>query len=236
MTGAAPDTIRKQARFAGLLYLVMTLTAPIGLMFVPETLIVPGNATLTAEHLRTSETLFRIGIASELFHQALAVFIVLALFRLFRPVSETLAWQMVILGALVSVPIMFVNVLNEIAALILVSGPAFLTVFDRAQLEALALLFLRLHDHGIDIASIFWGLCPFGLLVIRSGFIPRFLGVLLIIAGVAYLVESFLLVLAPRLGHAAGPYAIVLELSELPIVFWLVVWGARVRPAAAPAS
>jgi hypothetical protein len=237
MTGATPDTIRKQARFAGLLYLAMTLTAPIGLMFVPDTLIVSGNATLTAEHLRTSETLFRIGIASELFHQALAVFIVLALFRLFRPVSEALAWQMVILGALVSVPIMFVNVLNEIAALILVSSAAFLTVFDRAQLDALALLFLRLHDHGIDIASIFWGLWlfPFGLLVIRSGFIPRILGVLLMIAGVAYLGESFLLVLAPKLGHVAGRYAIFLELCELPIVFWLLIWGARVRTAAAPA-
>jgi len=237
MTGTTPD-VRRQARFAGLLYFLMTITAPIGLMFVPDALIVPGNATLTAEHLRHSETLFRIGIASELFHQALAVFIVLALFRLFRPVSEALAWQMVILGALVSVPIMFVNVLNEIAALVLVSGASFLSVFDRAQLDALAMLFLKVHDHGIDVASIFWGLWlfPFGLLVFRSGFIPRFLGVLLIIAGVAYLGEAFLLVLAPDLGHVAGRYAIFLELCELPIVFWLLIWGARVRPAAPTAS
>lgn len=148
------STIKHQARVAGVLYLLL-LTAPIGLLYVPGKLIVSGDATATADNLRTSGGLLRLGIASELFHQVVAIFLVLALYRLFRPVNETLAKQVVILGALVSVPIMFVNVLNDLAALTLVSGADFLSVFERPQLDALAYLFLRLHGQGITVASIF---------------------------------------------------------------------------------
>jgi hypothetical protein len=163
----------RQARIAGSLYLLLALTAPIGLLYVPGKLFVSGNATATADNIRASEGLLRIGIASELIHQTIAVFLVLALYRLFKTVDEALAKQVVILGALVSVPIMFVNVLNEIAALVLVSGADFLSVFAKPQLDALAYLFFRLHDQGIFLASIFWGLWlfPFGMLVLRSGFI-----------------------------------------------------------------
>lgn len=114
-----------------------------------------GNATATADNLRASEGLLRIGIASELFHQVIAVFLVLALYRLFKPVNETLAKQLVILGALVSVPIMFINVLNNVTALILVSGADFPAVFEKPELDALAYLFIPLHSQGITVASIF---------------------------------------------------------------------------------
>ncbi len=100
---------KKQARVAGLLYLVLAIPAPIGLMYVPSKLIVSGDATATADRLRASESLLRIGIASELFPQIIAIFLVLALYRLFKAVNETLARQMVILGALVSVPIVFLK-------------------------------------------------------------------------------------------------------------------------------
>jgi len=166
------------------------------------------------------------------------VFLVLALYRLFKPVDETLAKQVVILGALVSVPIMFVNVLNDVAALVLVSGADFLAVFARPQLDALAYLFLRLHEHGVTVASVFWGLWlfPFGALVIRSGFIPRVLGYLLMVAGVAYLVAAFADLVMPRLLPVVGPVALPLEVAELPIVVWLVVWGARTQAAPSAVS
>jgi len=133
------------------------------------------------------------------------------------------------LGALVSVPIMFVNVLNEIAALILVSGADFLSAFQQTELDALAFLFLRLHDNGITVASIFWGLWlfPFGILVTRSGFIPRILGILLFIAGTGYLLSACTSILLPEYGGIVGQVAIVLELGELPIIFWLVYTGLR---------
>jgi len=225
-------TTRQQARFAGLLYLIMAVIAPIGLLIVPGKVIVPDNATATADAIRASEGLLRIGIASELIHQALAVFLVLALYRLFQPVDVSLARHLVALGALVSVPIMFANVLNEVAALILVSDAKFLSVFDRADLDAMAYLFLRLHTYGITLASVFWGLWlfPFGMLVIRSGFIPRVLGILLMIAGTGYLAAAFATLVVPRYAEAVGKIAFPMEVAEVPIIFWLVIWGARMRP------
>jgi hypothetical protein len=210
----------------------MLLTAPIALMVVPSKLIVSRDAAATAGNIRASEWLLRVGIGCELFHQALAVFLVLALYRLFRPVDEMLAKQLVILGALVSVPIMFVNVLNELAALVLVSGAGFLSVFEKPQLDALAYLFLHLHGKGIDVASIFWGLWlfPFGMLVIRSGFIPRVLGYLLFVAGAAYLASSIATLILPKYAPLVGKVALPLEVGEVPIIFWLLIWGARTPP------
>jgi hypothetical protein len=220
---------QQKARSAGFLYLLLGLTAPIGLLYVPGRLIVFGDAAATADNLRSSGWLLRIGMASELVHQVIVIFLVLALYRLFKEVDETLAVQTVILGALVSVPIMFVNVLNEIAALVLVGGADFLAVFDRPQLDALAYLFLRLHGQGITVTSIFWGLWlfPFGMLVIRSGFIPRVFGVLLMIAGSAYLASAFATLVVPRFAPLVGTIAGPLEIAEVPIIFWLVIWGAK---------
>jgi hypothetical protein len=232
------DSTKKQARVAGVLYLGLGITAPIGLVYIPGKLIVPGDATATADRIRASESLVRLGIASELIHQVIVVFLVLALYRLFRTVNEALARQVVILGALVSVPIVFVNVLNELAALVLAGGADFLSAFDRPQRDALAFLFLRLHGEGILVAAVFWGLWlfPFGLLVIRSGFIPRTLGVSMIVAGVAYLANSFTSLCLPQHEHLVRPLAGILELGELPIVFWLLIWGARRRATEAPAA
>jgi hypothetical protein len=220
---------KQQARSAGFLYLLLALTAPIGLLYVPSRLIVFGDATATAANIRSSEWLLHVGMASELIHQVIVVFLVLALYRLFKDVNQIHAIQLVILGALVSVPIMFVNVLNEIAALVLVQGPDFLAVFDRPQLDALAYLFLRLHGQGITVTSIFWGLWlfPFGILVIRSGFIPRLFGVLLMVAGTAYLASAFATIVVPRFAPLINRIAGPLEIAEVPIIIWLVIWGAR---------
>ena len=232
------DDIKKQARTAGVLYFLMGLTAPIGLLVVPSRLFVFGNATETADRLRASGWLMHLGIGTELFHQVMAIFVTLALYRLFKSVDENQAVLVVILAALVSVPIMFVNVLNEIAALTLVSGVGFLSVFDRPQLDALAYLFLRLHTRGIDVASVFWGLWlfPFGTLVIRSGFIPRVLGVLLWIAGVGYLAAATDTLVLPKPVPIIGQVAGIMEIAEVPIIFWLLIWGARVSPSAVPAQ
>jgi hypothetical protein len=212
------------------------ITAPFSLIYLPRTLVVPGDATATANHVRASETLLRLGIASELIGSIIFIFVALALYRLFKGVNETHALAMVTL-LLVSVPISLLNVLNEIAALVLVSGADFLSVFERRQLDALVLLFLRLHSQGIAVAAVFWGLWlfPFGMLVIRSGFIPRALGVFLMIAGSAYLVSSFSSMLLPQYARLLR-FATVLEAGELPIMLWLLIWGAKVQRIDAPAS
>ena len=227
------DPVKRQARKSGLLYLLIAATAWIGLLYVPNALDVTGDASATADRIRASDWLLRAGIATELFHQIVQIFLVLALYHLFETVDRALARQLVILGALVSVPIVFVNVLNEIAALTLVGGADFLAAFPRPQLDALAYLFLRLHSRGITIAAIFWGLwlLPFGLLAIRSGFIPRAIGMLLLVAGCAYVVDSTATLLMPQYAHAVNAVAGVLELAELPIILWLVIWGATIRAA-----
>lgn len=231
---AKMNPVKSQARIAGLLYLLVGLTAPIGLIYVPGKLIVSGDATATADHIRASAWLFRIGIGTELFHQTVFIFLVLALHRLLKPIDEYRAGLMVILGALVSVPVVFVNVVNELAALILVGGASFLSVFSTDQLDALAYLFLRLHGQGLVIAGIFWGLWlfPFGTLVIRSGFFPRVLGYFLIAAGVGNLSGSVISLLAPSYWHLVDPVAMVLEWGELPMMLWLLIKGAR-DPASA---
>jgi hypothetical protein len=227
------DSIKKQARRAGWLYLALLVTAPIGLILVPDKLIVSGNATATVENIKASESLFRVGIASELFGQVILIFLTLALYRLFKSVNEYLAVLVVVLGALVSVPIAFFNVVNELAALVLVSGADFLSVFDQRQLDALAYLFLRLHGKGLLVVGIFWGLWlfPFGILVVRSGFIPRVLGFLMMIAGFSYLADSLTALLLPQLTGAVSQVSMILSFGEMPIILWLAIWGAKVKPS-----
>ena len=232
------STLKRQARLAGLLYFLMALIAPIGLLIVPGRVLVSGDAAATAQNLRDAEGLVRLGIASELVHQALCIFLLLALYSLFEPVSRTLARQLVVLGALLSVPIVFLNVLNDVAALTFAKGPETLAAFERSELDALAYFFLRLHSRGLDVASIFWGLWlyPFALLVLRSGFIPRFLGYLLMIAGVGYLANAFTVLTLPDLSAYVSQVAGWLYLGEIPIIFWLLIWGARPRPDAVVAG
>lgn len=235
---SAQPTLEKQARIAGLWYLLLLLTAPIGLMYVPGQLIVRGDATTTAANLRASEGLFRLGFGSELVHQVIMIFLVLALYRLFRPVDELLAKQLVILGSLVATPIVFVNVLNEIAALALAKGADYLLVFDTAQREALAYFFLRLHGQGIVVVSIFWGLWlfPFARLVFRSGFIPKVFGYLLLIAGSTYLASSTATLVLPRFEPFIDRIATPLMMTEIPIIFWLLIWGVKKGFKGAPSA
>jgi hypothetical protein len=219
---------RQQARFAGVLYILMCVTGLPGLLLIPKALIVTGDAVTTANHLRASTTLFRLGIVSELFHQVVFAYLALALYDLFRSVNRSTARQIVLLVAL-SVPIMFLNTLNELAALILVGAPPFLASFSRIQLDSLAYFFLRLHGEGIGVVDVFWSLwlVPFGLLVIRSGFLPKALGILLL-AGATGAMIGAVTSLLPSLSNAAvDAIGQILALGELPIIVWLVFPGAR---------
>src|SRR5438445_11774978 len=189
----------KAARVAGAVYLSMVVTAPFSLIYIPSTLIVRGNATATASKILSHETLFRLGIVADLITSIIFICVVLALYRLLSGVNKTHASLMVAL-VLVSVAVGFVNVLNNIAALTLFRGADFLAVFDKPQRDALAMLFLGLHRQGLTIDGIFWGLWlfPFGVLVMRSGFLPRILGVWLIVNCFAYLALSFTGLLLPQ--------------------------------------
>jgi hypothetical protein len=227
----------KAARVAGAIYLSMVFTAPFSLIYVPRTLIVRGNAAATAANILAHETMFRLGIVGDLINAVIFIFLVMALYRLLSGVNKTHASHMVAL-VLVSAGVGFLNDLNNIAALTLFRGADFLAVFEKPQRDALGMLFLRLHGQGIVINEIFWGLwlLPFGLLVMRSGFLPRILGVLLIVNCFAYLAASLTSLLLPSYASVVDRYAVIAETGELWMMLWLLIKGAKVQPlAAAPA-
>jgi hypothetical protein len=227
----------KAARIAGLLYLTL-LAAPLRLVYIPSHLIVTGNATATANNIAAHEMLFRFGIVADLFTGTMAIFVTLALYRLFKEVDHGLAVVMVILGSLMVTPIYFVNTVNDAAALVFAGGADFLSVFDKPQRDALAMLFLRLHHQGVLANEIFWGLWlfPFGLLVYRSRFLPRILGVWLMINCFAYLAVSFAGLLAPPYEGRVFSSAFPAMLGEPAIMLWLVIRGANVQRLPAAAS
>jgi hypothetical protein len=218
----------RATRAAGLLYLLLAITAAFGVFYVPLTLTVPGDPTATAERVRSSETLFRLGMAGELTSATLFVFLVFALYRLFEGVDRWQASLMVIL-ALVSVPISFLGVVCELGALGLLSGANYLSVFGTPQLEALAFVFLRLHTQAVIVAEIFWGLWLFPLarLALRSKVVPRVVGVLLYLAGSAYLVVTLAAVLAPAYASFVNSVALLPEAGELSMIVWLITTRAR---------
>ena len=225
------DSTRKTARIAGLLYLVNGVTGFFSIIYVPGKLIVSGNTAATAHKILASEGLFRLGIVSELICAAEFIFLLWVLYRLLSGVNKTHASLMVILG-LVFVPIMFVNTLNEIAALTLLRGADFLSVFGQSQREALAMLFLDLHRYGFVVGWMLglW-LFPLGVLVFKSGFLPRILGVLLIAACFGYLADSFAPLLLPGYANIVDRFAsIPLTLGEPAIILWLLIMGAKDQP------
>jgi len=222
-------------RFAGLLYIVASIPGFFALAYVPSKLFVHGDATATASNITAHEALFRLGIAADLIGQALFIFVALALYQLLKGVNQRHALIMLTL-ILVAIPIAFLNEVNSIAALVLVRGPDFLSVFDKPQRDALARLFLNLRGGGFDVAGIFWGLWlfPLGLLVYRSGFLPRFLGGLLMIGTFAYLANSFTSLVLPQYQEAVSRWMDPLQAVEIVFMLWLLVMGAKPKPLAGP--
>jgi len=221
-------------RLAGFLYLLLAVMAPFRLIYIPSALFVHGNATATANNIAAHELLFRLGIVSDLFCGTILIFLVLALYRLLKGVNQNHAVLMVILGGLIPATIDFLNVLNDAAALILVRGADFLSVFEKPQRDALAMLFLQLHHQEILAAEILWGLWlfPLAMLVYRSRFLPRFLGVWLIINGFAYLIISFTGLLVPQYEEMVSNIAFPALLGEMAIMLWLLIKGAKPQPLA----
>lgn len=227
------ESSKRTARLAGLAYLVVGVGSGAGYLCAP--LMQPDPAGL-ARFMAMSELRFRVAMASDLIAQVSGIALVVLLYQLFKQVHKPYAALMAIL-MLVSVPISFILVLNGVAARILLSGAASLTAFTKPQLDTLAMLFLRLHIHGVFAVEIYWGLwlLPFGILVFRSGFLPRVLGIFLVIAGFAYVAHSFVSLLLPGVRSTVYEMATMAArgLGELPIMFWLLVKGIEIREGAA---
>jgi len=219
------NNLKRTARIAGILYLILFPLGFFGILYVPSTLVVSGDIAATANNIMANEMLFRLGITSALLTQLVQILLVLFLYKLLKSVNKQHAKLMVIF-VLVGVPIAMLNELNNFAPLVLLSGGEFLEVYTTGQLHALLSLFLELHEYGIIIAQIFWGLWlfPLGYLVYRSGFIPKVLGILLIIGSIGYVVDYFTLIMFPNFGVTISEYTF---LGELLFPLWLVIKAVK---------
>jgi len=218
---------RNPGRATGLVYLVVLIFGVFALMYVPGQLIVRDNATATLGNISASENLFRLGIGAQLISQSLFIVVVLGLYELFKGVSRQRALIMATL-AIAPIPIAFLNELNSIATLVLLHGEGYFASIERPERGALAMLFIKLHGYGLDISAVFWGLWlfPLGLLVYRSGFVPRFLGILLIANCLSYVANSFASLVVPQYEQIVARLMTPLQFGELLFLAWLLVVGA----------
>jgi hypothetical protein len=215
------------ARIAGALYLVNIACGLLGELFVRNVLVVPGDASATASHLLASTSLWRIGIAGDLVMQVTDVPLILIFYVLLRPVSRHLA-LLAALFTVVQTAVLVANKLNLLTPLLLLGNAEYLKVFSPEQRQALATLSISAHGYGFGIGLIFFG-CEClvtGFLIARSGFLPKTLGLMIEVAGLCYLVNSFALILSPALADALFP-AILLPpfVAELSLCLWLLVKG-----------
>jgi|CXWL01.1.fsa_nt_gi signal transduction histidine kinase len=224
------NPLKKTARLAGLLWLLVAVTTGFSLGYVRSTLLVSGNAAATANNIMANESLFRMAIASTVFSQIFLFFFGLTAFRLFKGVNKT--WATVFLtSVLITVAIGVVNSLNNMAAVLIVSKPDYLNVFAQEQLNAIMMVFLRLNNYGIGLVEIFSAifLFSFGLLIIKSKYMPNILGVLLIIGSISFPVNTFTKIIVPQFYPTIFTQIAMFcgGLGAIPAILWLLIKGVK---------
>jgi hypothetical protein len=227
MTNRIADiSLRKAAIVAGFGLLIMGILAPFANFFVLPSLIVPGDAATTANNIMANELLFRIGICSFIIVIILDVVVAWALYVLLKPVNKSLSLLMAWFR-LVYATIFGVALANLFSVLLLLSGADYLTVFETDQLHAQVMLSLNAFNDVWAFGLVVFGLHLFvlGYLVFKSGYIPRILGILLIIAGLGYLIDSFAIFLLPNYEATIG---LVTFIGELLFMLWLLLKGGKI--------
>jgi hypothetical protein len=225
-------SIKNTARLAGFLILLIAILSPFSILYLPSTLIVPGDAATTASNVMASEGLLRLGIVVDSVVVLLEIVVIAILYVLLRPVNRTLA-LVAAFARLAMTVVMAVNVFNRLGVLLLLGDAEYLRVFEPGQLHALVLLFLNLHESGIYIWQVFFALhwVAVGYLVFKSGYFPRILGILLIVTCLGYLMDSFG-ILYPSSGALSTVSSVVLAvgvIGELSFTLWLLIKGVNVE-------
>ena len=228
---------QRTSRLAGALYLAMGLPAAFALLYIPSVFLVPGDATATASRIAASPGLYRLGIFADLLGGVFAIWLAMVLYELFQDVDRRQARLMVgfVLGMVAAG---LVNTVLMAGPLVLTSGARYLSAFDKHQLDALTLGFLGFRAQGIRAATMYWGvwLLPLGILVYRSGFLPRLLGILVIIAGCSYVIDCVAYYFFPDYARTVARASMLPQaLGEGGFMGWMLIRGARpeLREAAA---
>jgi hypothetical protein len=220
---------KKTAKLSGLLYLMNIITGLFTEIFVRSNIIVWDDATATAQNIIASQLLFRAGIISDLLMTTSFLLMGLTFYILLKQVNKNVALAMLVFN-IIGVAILALNLLNQFAPLIILSGADFLKVFSADQLDALVMLFLNLHKYGYIIAGISWSayLLPLGYLVYKSGYFPKFLGILLMIAPLYGLSDLFIQIMFPKYLVITYPFIAIAIVAEFSFAFWLLFKGAKI--------
>ena len=222
------NSIQKTARMVGLLYLIYIVTTIVADVFGRSPLIVFGDAATTARNIMASEWQFRIGIMGDLVSAVFFLLAAWALYALLKSVNKDLALLFLLLN-LGGTAVYSINLLNQFAAVLLLSGADYLKVFQADQLQSLAMFFLNLHHNGYWISQIFFGawLFPLGYLVYKSGFLPKILGIVMMVHFVGWLMTFLQFFLFPSftaITYVTYPLGFI---SEFGLTLWLLIMGAK---------
>ena len=214
------------ARIGGILYLMIIIAGALGEIFIRGKLIVSGDAMSTANNIMAAQSLWRIGIAGDLLMHVCDVPLMLVFYVLLRPVNKNLAF-LALLFNLIQTAVLVANKLNLLMPLFLLGNSDYLKAFESNQLYALTYLLIKTHDYGFGIGLIFFGFACliYGYLLFRSGYFPRTLGVLMALAGLSYLTNSFTLILTPAYAGTIFPILVLALIGELSLCLWLIVKG-----------
>jgi Domain of unknown function (DUF4386) len=229
-------SLKRTARIAGLWYLGFTL-GPFYLLYVPSQTVVDNDASATAARVLGHEALYRWGMLAETAGAVIFIGLSMALYRLFENVDRHRARQLAAL-ILVSSALGLVAVVFSAAALLVFRGGDALGAFDSHTREAVGMLLIQMHGQAIGINQTFWGLwlLPFGWLVVRSRFLPRWLGYWLLVDGIAWVVLGAIWFLAPDYTDALFRYLQPVFMAELAAMLWLLIMGAKERPVIAAST
>ena len=223
------NSIQMTARIAAILTLLIVVLAPFSMLYIPTTLIVPGDAASTANNIMASQGLFRVGMVTDSLVFLIAIALTVLLYVLVKPVNKTLS-LVAAFSRLAMTVIQGINLLNHFIILLLLSGASYLTIFAPDQLQALVMLFLNAHESAVLIWGLFFGLhlLVLGYLVYKSGYLPKVLGILLLIVALCYLIQDFGNMLFPEykaLFTSIGSLAFL----EIAFPLWLLIKGVNVK-------
>lgn len=237
MTPSVEHSPQRYARLAGVLYLAIIVLGLFGELFVRATLVVPGDATATFNSIAASPLLWRAGIVGDLLMHVLDLPVIVILYLLLRPVNKGLALLATFIN-LIQTAVLAANKLNLLVPLFLQDDAGYLKAFSAEQLHAVSALAINAHGYGFGIGLVFFGFACLvrGYLIFRSGYLPKALGLLMLVAGLSYLTNSFALLLAPTLADAIFPAVLVPAfIGELSLALWLIVKGVNLKrwPASA---
>lgn len=226
------ESPKTTARLAGLLYVLVALLTPFVMFYAPSQLFVPGDASATVDRIAERQNLFVATIIVGIVSEFLFVSVIVLLYRLLKPVDDVLAGVM-LLSIMLQVPLAFLGMANEVATLQFIRGGEFLQVFDEQQRDALIMFLVYVDRQGVLVSQVFWGvwLLPLGALVFRSRMIPRFLGIWLVLNGLAYIALSAIGLARPELRASAFSLATPLMFGELALALWLLIMGVKLRSA-----